>query len=130
MQTESFEWPHGRHSKERRYAKDGKTVLVSPVDPDCPTCMEALRSKMLEVKPLIRDVALAMSRERRKFLSFAEVRRTLAWLTQSFPWSLTFVAEGRTRHYTMDRHAYSRLLKTLLLEFEDAASLRAGTTSR
>ena len=92
--------------------------------------MEALRSKMLEVKPLVRDAALAMSRERRKFLSFAEVRRTLAWLTRSFPWSMQFFAEGRRRYYSMDRRVYQRLLKSLVLQVEDAAASRAGTTSR
>ena len=127
MQTEPFTWPHGRHATTRVDAKDGKTVLVTPLDPDCSRCMEGLRDKMQEARPLVRDVALAMSRERRKFLSFSEVRLLLGWLTQSFPWSLTFVAEGRTRHYAWDRGGYRRLLKGLLMQVEDSAASRVGT---
>lgn len=125
-----FQFPHGRHGKERRYASDGKTVLVTPFDADCSHCVSALSGKADEGRGLIRDVACRMHEDGRPFLTGAEARRVLRWLAESFPWHVQFWAEGAYRHYAMDAGVYRRLMKRLLVQFEDTAASRAGTMGR
>lgn len=128
MQTEPFEWTHGRHATTRVYAADGKTPVAVPFDGDCEICRSEIRSKMHEVGSLARDTALRMNKEGRAFCSTAEVRRALRWFRRAFPWQLSFWAEGRTRHYTLSRKTYTTLVKTFIIAFESAAATRAGTS--
>lgn len=127
MRTEPFEWPHGRHATERVYAADGKTPVAVPFDGACEKCRAEIRSKVDEVVPLVRDVARAMARERRKFCTTAEMRRACDWFVAAFPWQLSFWAEGATRHYALGRKTYKTLTKSFIIAFETLAVARAGT---
>jgi hypothetical protein len=130
MKTGPFVWPHGLHSKERRYAEDGKTLFVTPFDADCARCIEALTATAQEAAPLVRDIAIAMRREGRAFCTTAEVRRILGWVRRHFPWHIRFWAEGAERRYSLSRSEYRHLLKAALVALEDAAVQRAGMAGR
>lgn len=125
--TTPFEFTHP-HRSERTYSDGRRVVHIELFNADCADCVRALSEKAAEARPLIRDVAAAMRREGRVFVTTAESRRLLAWVKEHFPWHMTIRGGGRP--YAMGRDAYRGMLKQALLALEEAAAGRAGTAGR
>lgn len=119
--TTPFEFQHP-HTSERTYSNGRRVLHVELFKHDCAACVSALTEKAEEGRWLVRDLARQIQRDARAFFTTAEARRVLRWTAESFPWYGQVTVEGRAHPYTLDRRAYHRLLKSMVLHIESLAA--------